>query len=504
MNIRTHLLFLFCLCNMPFVFASEVISNDDNSAYENETLLLVGDTIIYDTLSLDLGEIRTRCLDTSMLTGPIDTIYNECSNNFSPAVNFLINPEFNCSTTIKYQGVTCGTDTACFVICDVNGICETHTLIVSALEPDCFPQTEYHYDTLFVGESADYCINTNELSGAVLTFENVCESSGGTSAVFSTYEDNGQYCVNYAAVNVGVDTACLVVVDDRGFSDTTCVIISSLVPKTTTICDTLKLGTDTLYCLVNDEIGGNVDAFMNVCPEFSDTSVIFTPNNVTLCVETQAIGLGTDSACVIICNENDICDTTFFKIVVIPDPADSTEMEPPVAVNDTVSTEENTPLIISVTGNDTIPGTKVLFEILTLPIAGIATEEADCNISYTPDNDFCGIDSLEYRICNTVGCDTAWVLIDVQCTSDTLIIYNGISPGGSEANNTWVIKGIENYPENNVKVINRWGNSVFEMDGYRNSWDGTWNEMYLPDGTYYYLIDLGNGERFNGFLQINR
>lgn len=503
MNIRTHLLLLLCFCNLSFLLANEAVETDHSFKNEMSTLL-VGDTIIYDTLSLDLGEIRTRCLDTSMLTGPIDTIYNECSNNFSPSVNFLINPEFNCSTTIKYQGVTCGTDTACFVICDINGVCETQTLIVSAFEPDCFPETEYFYDSLYVGESDDFCINIGELSGDVVSFENVCPASGGTSAVFSIYEDNGSYCVNYAAVNPGIDTACLVVVDDRGFSDTTCVIISSLVPKTTTICDTLTLGTDTLYCLVNDEIGGNVDVFTNVCPQFADTSVIFNPNSVTLCVETQAVGLGTDSACVIICNENDICDTTFFKIVVIPDPNDTMTMEPPVTVNDTIATDQDTPLIIDVTVNDTIPGTKVLLEILTPPINGTADTTANCMINYAPDDDFCGLDSFEYRICNTIGCDTSWVVVDVRCVSDTLIIYNGISPGGSEKNNTWVIDGIENYPENKVQVINRWGNLVFEMEGYRNSWDGTWNDMSLPDGTYFYLIDLGNGERFKGFLQINR
>jgi len=503
MNIRTHLILLLCFCNLSFLLANEVVESDNSFKTEMSTLL-VGDTIIFDTLALDLGEIRTRCLDTSMLTGAIDTIYNECSNNFSPSVSFLINPEFNCSTTIKYEGVTCGTDTACFVICDVNGICETQTLIVSALEPDCFPETQYFYDTLFLGESADFCVNGSELSGNVIAFENACPNAGGSSAIFSAFEDNGEFCVNYAAVNIGVDSACLVLVDDRGFSDTTCVIIASLSPKTTTICDTLRLGTDTTYCLVNDEIGGNIEEFANVCPESADSSVIFNPNSVTLCVETQAIGLGTDSACVIICNENDICDTTFFKIVVIPNPDDTMSMEPPVTVDDTISTDENTPLVIDVTVNDTIPGTKVLHEILTPPINGTADTIADCLINYVPDDEFCGLDSFEYRICNTVGCDTSWVTVDVRCVFDSLVIFNGISPGGSDANNTWVIQGIENFPDNKAFVYNRWGNIVFEQEGYRNTWGGEWNNVILPDGTYYYILDLGNGERFNGFLQINR
>ncbi|MCB0663744.1 MAG: gliding motility-associated C-terminal domain-containing protein, partial [Saprospiraceae bacterium] len=58
--------------------------------------------------------------------------------------------------------------------------------------------------------------------------------------------------------------------------------------------------------------------------------------------------------------------------------------------------------------------------------------------------------------------------------------------------------------DNLVRVYNRWGNLVFEQKGYRGTWDGTWNERDLPDGTYYYLIDLGDGQLYSGFLQINR
>ena len=501
MNFRTYIIILLCLSQFTILSAKESAM----AGFSSNEVMLLNDTTIFDTLDLGVGEIRTRCLDTSMLTGAVDTIFNECSNNFSPAVSFLINKEFDCSTTIKYEGITCGTDTACFVICDVNGICLNQMLIVSALEPSCFPTKEYFFDTLYVTESRDFCIDLDELSGNVVSFENVCPQSGGSSTVFSTFEDNGSFCINYSAVGIGVDTACLVVTDDRGFTDTTCVIIASQVPKTSFLCDTIPIGTDTLYCFVNDEIGGNTTDFLNVCPQSADTSVIFAPNDVTLCVETQAIGLGTDTACIIICNENDICDTTILKIVVVPDPSDTMNMEPPIAINDTISTDENTPLVvINIIDNDTIPGEKVLSEILTPPVNGTAVLNADCMINYIPNQDFCGADSLEYRICNNVGCDTAWVIIDIACMNDSICIFNGISPNGDNANDTWIIKGIENFPNNHVEVYNRWGNIVFEMDEYRGTWLGDWNGVLLPSGTYFYVVDLGDGRVFRNFLQINR
>ena len=58
-----------------------------------------------------------------------------------------------------------------------------------------------------------------------------------------------------------------------------------------------------------------------------------------------------------------------------------------------------------------------------------------------------------------------------------------------------------------VQVFNRWGNLVFEQKGYTNAdaWNGQWNGKDLPDGTYFYLIELGgNAAGINGWLQILR
>ena len=88
--------------------------------------------------------------------------------------------------------------------------------------------------------------------------------------------------------------------------------------------------------------------------------------------------------------------------------------------------------------------------------------------------------------------------------SDTLIINNGFSPNGDGDNEFFVIEGVENYPENNLKIYNRWGNLVFEEDGYRNTWRGDWVGTDLPDGTYFYLFNPGDGNIISGYLQILR
>ena len=75
-----------------------------------------------------------------------------------------------------------------------------------------------------------------------------------------------------------------------------------------------------------------------------------------------------------------------------------------------------------------------------------------------------------------------------------------------------MIDCIETFPNNKLEVYNRWGNIVYSKKGYRNDWDGTSNGRavingsdQLPVGTYYYVIDLGEGsEPKVGWLYINR
>jgi len=62
-------------------------------------------------------------------------------------------------------------------------------------------------------------------------------------------------------------------------------------------------------------------------------------------------------------------------------------------------------------------------------------------------------------------------------------------------NDTWIIQGIEFYPDAVVEVFNRWGKRVFYSVGYDTEWDGTFNGEELPMDSYHYVIDLKNGKK---------
>jgi gliding motility-associated-like protein len=71
---------------------------------------------------------------------------------------------------------------------------------------------------------------------------------------------------------------------------------------------------------------------------------------------------------------------------------------------------------------------------------------------------------------------------------------NSFTPNGDGKNDTWMIRGIENYPEATVSILNQWGSVVFESFGYKIPWDGTYQGKVLPSATYYYIIKLNKDE----------
>lgn len=108
------------------------------------------------------------------------------------------------------------------------------------------------------------------------------------------------------------------------------------------------------------------------------------------------------------------------------------------------------------------------------------------------------------------GCTaTASVTVSVLC--DTLDIPNGFSPNNDGTNDTFVIDGIDQYPGNVLFIYNRWGNLVYKKKEYANEWDGRSNVngvMFgeqLPNGTYYYILDLNLDQKpINGFVVLRR
>lgn len=86
-----------------------------------------------------------------------------------------------------------------------------------------------------------------------------------------------------------------------------------------------------------------------------------------------------------------------------------------------------------------------------------------------------------------------------------LLANNMITPNGDGVNDTWIVKNIHLYPNNELKIYDREGRLVFETIGYDNSWAGLFNGNPLPEDTYYYILFLDSGKaKKAGFISIVR
>jgi gliding motility-associated-like protein len=95
------------------------------------------------------------------------------------------------------------------------------------------------------------------------------------------------------------------------------------------------------------------------------------------------------------------------------------------------------------------------------------------------------------------------------CTDTTSAVYviegeiavpNSFTPNSDGKNDFFVVKGLEGFPDSDLKVFNRWGSEVFASNAYQNNWDGGDS----PDGVYYYVLRLKNGQELKGDITLKR
>ncbi|QLE02333.1 DUF11 domain-containing protein [Galbibacter sp. BG1] len=146
-----------------------------------------------------------------------------------------------------------------------------------------------------------------------------------------------------------------------------------------------------------------------------------------------------------------------------------------------------------------------VWSISTFP--GESSETLSITAEVVDVNDYVNVVTLAFldQIDTNPDNDRAEVSVEPNC----LTIYNEFSPNQDGVNEFFFIDCISQYPNNRLEVYNRWGSLVFAENGYNNDWGGTTNgiatEKVLPLGTYYYILDLGDGsEPVSGWLYINK
>lgn len=470
--------------------------------------------ILIDTVSGCTDTINIT-VDCDVVTGGIDTLLQVMVSNTDTfcfnmtdtivsAINlcpdfadgnvsgFGFIPNTNC---IEYTGTVIGLDTFCMVFTYADGTIDTTGIVIEVI-PELLLG-----DTIPLGILINcvetYCIDTSAFLAPIDTIYNYCENSSGTFADVTIIEPN---CVEIMAFNVGgLDTACIVICDTMGVCDTTVLLIDVTQPELITVYDTTSINQAGTFCPDTTQLYGVVNSIENICDSLSGTNVAFEVIDSTFCIDFEPLTLGTDTACIVICDDLGTCDTTIYILTVI-NPIDTI-----IAVDDDTITYTINPVTIDIFDNDTFDPDSLIFGIITGVSHGTLVSNPDGSFTYLAEAGFCGdVDSFTYFISNGTISDTATVTIEVLC--DEIFVFNGFSPNNDGVNETLEIQGIENFPNNVVSIFNRWGNRVYYIEGYSNDdgWTGRFEGKVLPDGTYFYIILDGEGAKYTGWMQIRR
>jgi gliding motility-associated-like protein len=449
------------------------------------------------------GQTGTLCLDTFSLTGNVVSV-NMCNSDPDEYAEFSIDVSTHC---ITYAGITeGGTDTICVIACDQNGTCDTTSLAVKVRRFG----PKWVHDTLYINGSGRACTEPYILPNPALNVSVFLEPI--PQMVFYNL-DQTDFCIDYTGLKPGTDTVGLRLRDNNMQYDSLFVVVTILQPESQIIFDTLKLGEIHQFCLDTIQLAGTNFVIDNICKDSGNKNVAFDINDVSLCIEMQALTPGTDTACITLCDSYGVCDTVILFVtaldnIIVDNP------RPPTANSDSGLSQNSQAVQIPVLANDLIVPS--FTKIFVLPAAGLigpfngftTVDTITGIITFTPNDSTCNMtDVFRYVVCNTAGCDTAVVNVAMVC--DTIYelpfkVFDGFSPNNDGNNETFVIQGVDNFPGSKVTIYNRWGVKVMEKTDYLNDWNGTWNNNPLPDGIYFYLFDDNTGNYLKGTLTIRR
>lgn len=408
-----------------------------------------------------------------------------------------------------------GVDFFQYIVCDP-GFCDTAIVTITVIDlntiptilPDTFTVNE---DDLLTG---DVSTNDTDADGDILVYSpaGTIDTPHGTAVLNSdgtfTYTPDPDYN--------GTDSFDYTACDDNGNCSTVSVTIT-VVP-------------------INDDPIAIDDAYTTnedtpVSGDVSTNDIDYDGDALTYEVTTQpsngTVTMNADGTFTYTPNTNFFGNESFVYTVTDASGATSTatvnitviDTLDAAAENDQYTTDEDVAVSGNVSDNDTSTD-GFTYTVTAGPSHGTLTMNADGSFTYTPSADYNGFDEFTYQACDGNGnCVNATVtIIVVPMGDDTLTVVPGFSPNGDNVNETFHIENIDAYPQNKVTIFNRWGNVVYEANGYSTSteWNGNTDQdntvgaTKVPEGTYFYVIESGQSsinpnkpiEKLSGFIVI--
>lgn len=459
----------------------------------------------YENTELNVS-VNISVLNNDFDPNPNDTIH--VSDYTTPQHGNIVwqNNFFIYTPTTNFQG----TDFFIYTICD-NGIpnlCDTAFVQIVVT-----PSTN----------SADIIDFTNEDEDIIFCIEDYLNlpSSIDTIIIYSTPQNGSPYyvpnnaCIAYSPEQnfVGTDQFSIGLCSDNGICDTINIGII-ITPKN----DIPIANDDTAITDMNTSV--NINVIINdIEPDNEEIDLVLVSDALNGITEITPQGI------LYIPNANFWGNDTFTYTIIDPLgwSSEATVIVTVInnqisnniqAIDDNKTIEINTPILINVLSNDIYSTDATIgMSILTQPQHGAATLNIS-SINYTPAINFQGEDSFVYVICSNAICDTAtvWIVVSTDEEQNCIPeIAQAFSPNNDNINDTWLIGNLNNCAEKiSLKIYNRWGDLVYFVQEYNNTkaWNGTNNNKDVPDGSYFYILDLDytkdDNNKLSGFIELKR
>jgi gliding motility-associated-like protein len=410
-----------------------------------------------------------------------------------------------------------GSDQFTYVVCDNAGLCDTATVYV--VVGNRAPVTNPDINTNLPGEtvSGNVLTNDNLPNGtATVTLSPTARPTCGTvtitpSGVYTYVPTPGTTCPR--------DSFQYIVCNSSGQCSTQWVYVNTVSPNgnrppvSQNDHGTTNEGSPVSGNVLSNDFDPDGDELrVNTNPTRNPSHGTVVINADGSFTYTPTAGyVGQDTFWYTVCDRYGNCTSRPVILSVVVDPNGAAN-DVPYANDDVAAGDINTTISGRLGANDSDPnGDPLTFSVGTKPTHGTVVINSDGTYTYTPDPGFIGNDQFTYVVCDNQGaCRTATVyVVTMPAYNSELQPSQGISPNGDDMNDVWVIPNIKKY-QHKVNVYNRWGNIVFHTEKYdeqdeQNSFRGQWNNTNLPDGTYFYTIELPQtGEIKKGFIEVIR
>ncbi|WP_162946654.1 Ig-like domain-containing protein [Chitinophaga barathri] len=402
-----------CVPAKTYLTITEV--NDRPVAVDDTINLNEEQTVVLDPNNPAFILVNDSDPDGDPLTAtPIGTLaHGTLTPNPDGTYNYTPDPDYSGSDFIYYQ------------VCDNRGLCDTGFVTINLVNVNDSP----------VARADSFAINEDSpLSVPAVTGVLANDTDPDGEAIVSTLQtpangrltlrSNGSFeyipNLNFSGEDTFTYQAC----DAGGLCSTAVVkiIIAPVNDPPVGVDDEFTRAEDTVItfppsvALINDtDPDGNV---LTGRPIGSLTKGSFTANPDGTYTYRPALNFnGVDSIEYQVCDPSGLCDTAIIRLTIVPR-NDAPETHPA-----TYSTPEDQPLVLPPPGilaNDAdADGDDISASILTPVKHGTVIVRPDGSLSYTPNKDFNGLDSLTYTACDLSGtCDTNVIYINVSAVND--------------------------------------------------------------------------------------